>query len=363
MNADRVDLTNTLLWLMLIGFGSVMIISAVTGSVRLNGGDLMFRQGLYVGIALLAYVVALLLPMRFWEFAHRPMMLLAIAFCAVVLLPGIGDTAGGAQRWIRVAGFSIQPAEIAKFAVVLYMAGYLARFEDNITERGTLLRPLMMVGGLAALLLVQPDFGTVVVCVGVCVALLFLAGARMSHVLLLVMLGGVLLRLVAYASPYRVERLITFLDPWPFATQEGYQLVQSLIAFGRGEFAGLGLGAGVQKLDFLPEAHNDFIYAVVAEELGLIGALLLLVLLSVLVLRMLRAARATGDSFARYLGYGAGLLFGIQVLINVGVNVGLLPTKGLTMPFVSYGGNSLIICCALFGMSQRAFWEHGDVRR
>lgn len=360
---NRLDLTTTLLWLVLIGFGSVMIASAVTGPERLDGGSMMVRQGIYVVLSLFAWVVALVLPVRTWELLHRPMLVLAMLMCGIVLLPGIGDSALGAQRWIRIGGFSIQPAEIVKFAVVLYMAGYIARFEDRITDSGTLIRPLAMIGVLAAMLLAQPDFGTVVVIVGLAVALLFLAGARMLHVGLLVLLGGLLLQTLAYASPYRVARLTTFLNPWEKATEDGYQLIQSLIAFGRGEFTGLGLGSGVQKLGYLPEAHNDFIFAVVGEELGLIGAVVLIVLLGALVLRLLRAARATQEPFARYLSYGVGLFFGIQMLISVGVNVGLLPTKGLTLPFISYGGNSLIICCALFGIAQRALWEHSDVSR
>lgn len=360
---NRLDLTSTLLWLILIGFGCVMIASAVTGPERLDGDSLIMRQGIYVVLALFAWAVGLILPVRTWELLHRPMLIVAMLMCGVVLLPGIGDSALGAQRWIRIGGFSIQPAEIVKFSVVLYMAGYVARFEDRITASGTLIRPLAMIGVLAALLLAQPDFGTVVVIVGLSVALLFLAGARMLHVSLLLVLGGVMLQALAYASPYRVARLTTFLDPWEKATADGYQLIQSLIAFGRGEITGLGLGSGVQKLGYLPEAHNDFIFAVVGEELGLIGALLLIVLLGALVLRLLRAARATQEPFARYLSYGVGLFFGIQMLISVGVNVGLLPTKGLTLPFVSYGGNSLIICCALFGIAQRALWEHSDVAR
>ena len=206
----------------------------------------------------------------------------------------------------------------------------------------------------------QPDLGTAAVLGVVLVALLFLAGVRLRYFLAALLGGGGLLALVAWALPHVRPRLLSFVNPWADALNSGYQLVNSLIAFGRGELFGLGLGEGIQKHWYLPDAHNDFIYAVVAEELGLLGALILLGLLAVLVLRILRTARLAslrGAMFPSYLCYGVGLLLGVQSLVNIGVATGSLPTKGLTLPFVSYGGNSLILCAALLGMVARAQWE------
>jgi len=226
-------------------------------------------------------------------------------------------------------------------------------------------RPLALVGLLCGMLLLEPDFGSVVVLAGVTGGVLFLAGARLRHFLLIVLVAVLLLAVLSVLQPYRLQRLVTFLDPWAVAYGSGYQLTQALIAFGRGDLFGLGLGAGIQKLLYLPEAHNDFIFAVVAEELGLIGALVVFGLLIALVLRIFRiAGKALADErpFAGYLAYGTALLLGIQCVINVGVNTGTLPTKGLTLPFISYGGNSLIVCCALIGLVLRVQLERGRSR-
>jgi cell division protein FtsW len=276
----------------------------------------------------------------------------------------------GAQRWIRLGGFTLQASEFAKPLLLLYMAGYLSRPAVNALARGKrksqdsaqanmvkLLPAALAVTSLGSLLLLQPDFGATVVLAVMTIGMLFVAGTRLGYFILLVLAAAAVLALLIVVQPYRWNRLVSFSDPWSHAFGGGYQLTQALIGFGRGDWFGLGLGEGVQKLFYLPEAHNDFILAVIAEELGIVGVLAVLALLLLVVYRAFRSGRRAlnaGLPFAGYLCYGVGLLLGVQVLFNAGVNTGLLPTKGLTLPFISYGGNSLLVCCALLGLVARA---------
>ena len=346
-------------WLLTLGFGFVMVVSA---SVAMSQ-DYFSRHGIYLGLALIGFLVVLAIPLRFWQQTHRLAWLAAVALCGLVLAPGIGQEVNGARRWIDLGPFTLQPAELAKLCMVIYLAGYLARV-DLAKSPGAmqLLRPLLMLGAVAAPLAMQPDIGTVAVLGATTCTLLFLAGARLRYFAPLALAGIGLFAVLTVAAPYRMQRLASFTDPWASAFGSGYQLVQALIAFGRGELFGLGLGAGIQKLYYLPEAHNDFIFAVIAEELGLAGALALLCLLAALVHRMLRMGRDLlrgGQAFGGYLCYGAGIAIGLQSLINLGVTSGLLPTKGITLPFVSYGGNSLIVCCVMVALACRARMEAG----
>ena len=349
----RIDHPLLMIWLVILALGTVMVASSAVENVS--------KHGFFVILALLAFGFMLLVPLRLWQASHRLAWLVAFGLCAVVLIPAVGGQVNGARRWIDLGGFTLQPAEISKFLLLVYVAGYLARFSDQIADQPlVILRLLVMIGAVAGLLLRQPDFGSVVVIGASVCGMLFIAGARLRHFFAVVALAGTALVALAYTQPYRMARLTTFTDPWSYAFDGGYQLTQALIAFGRGEFFGLGLGESIQKLDYLPEAHNDFIFAVVAEELGLLGASGLLALFAVLLLRLLRVARVTLRSsapFAGYLVYGVALLLGIQFLINIGVNTGVLPTKGLTLPFVSYGGNSLIVSCAMLGLVTRAQME------
>ena len=355
--ATRWDPTLLLVWLAILGLGTVMIAS----SSAAMSGSYIVKHGAFLVASLLAFSFVLVVPLALWEKCHRLAWLLAVTLCLIVLLPGVGLEVNGAQRWIGLGGFSLQASEAVKFLVLVYLAGYLARFDEHIADSAfALLRPLLMVGVIGVLLLLEPDFGSVVVLGAAACGMLFVAGARLRHFLVLVVAAGGLLAGLAMLQPYRLERLITFTDPWSFAFSSGYQLTQALIAFGRGEITGLGLGEGIQKLFYLPEAHNDFIFAVIAEELGLIGSVAVVLLFAVLVVRILRIARIGLDDrrqFAGYLCYGVGLLLGVQCLINMGVNTGLLPTKGLTLPFVSYGGNSLLVSCAMLGLVFRAQLE------
>ncbi len=344
----------------ILALGTVMVASA---SVAISD-TLLLKHLVFLAAALAGMGFVLCVPLEWWRRGHRLAWLTAVALCVLVLIPGVTHQANGARRWIGVGGFSLQPAEAVKFLLLVYLAGYLERFHGAFTDDvRALVRPVLMVGVVGALLLLEPDFGTVVVLAGATCALLFVAGARLRHFLLIVLLGSVLVGAVAVLQPYRLERLVTFVDPWQFAFGSGYQLTQALIAFGRGEIFGLGLGNGIQKQFYLPEAHNDFIFAVIGEELGLVGALAVVVLFAVLVLRIFRLGRrslAAGNVFGGYLAYGVGLILGVQFLINLGVNTGILPTKGLTLPFVSYGANSLVVSCAMMALVVRLQIEEGE---
>jgi cell division protein FtsW len=354
------DRTLVFSWLLILGLGTVMVASA---SVAIDGA-LLLKHGFYLVLSLTGFLVVLMIPLDWWRQGHRLALLLSLLLCAAVLLPFIGVEAKGARRWIGLGAFSIQAAEVCKLLLLVYLAGYLQRFQHELADHPlALLRPLAMLSLPAGLLLMQPDFGTVVVLMTVAIALLFIAGARLRHFLLLVLLGVGAVAALAVLEPYRMERLLSFLNPWQFAFSSGYQLTQALIAFGRGEIFGLGLGEGIQKLSYLPEAHNDFIFAVIAEELGLVGALALIALFALLIVRIFRVGRTAlleGNHFGGYLAYGVGLMLGIQCLVNLGVNTGVLPTKGLTLPFVSYGGNSLIVSCAMIGLVLRLQMERSQ---
>jgi len=354
---QRWDAMLLLVWLTILGLGTVMVASS---SVAI-GNSYILKHCAFLLASLLGFGVVVAIPLGVWEKCHRLAWLLAVILCLLVLVPGIGVEVNGARRWIGFGGLSLQASEFAKFLVLVYLAGYLARFDEQLDGNMlALLRPVLMTGLLGLLLLLEPDYGSIVVLAAAACGMLFVAGARLRHFLALVVGAGLLLAALALLQPYRLQRLITFTDPWAFAFGSGYQLTQALIAFGRGELFGLGLGEGIQKLFYLPEAHNDFIFAVIAEELGLIGAIGVVVLFAILIVRILRVARFAMDDrrrFSGYLVYGVGLVLGVQCLINMGVNTGLLPTKGLTLPFVSYGGNSLLVSCAMLGLVFRAQLE------
>ena len=353
----RLDAPLMVSWGLVLGIGLVMVASA---SVAMDV-PYVARHGIHLTIGLMGFLLMLCVPLKVWSQTHQIALLGALTLCALVLVPGVTEEVKGARRWIDFGGFTVQPAEVAKGAMILYWAGFLARRDEALRESlWPALPPLVGFAALVALLILQRDFGNVAVLSAVLGAMLFLAGLRLRYFVLLVLAGGAGLAGLIWMEPYRVERLVSFSDPWAQAYDSGYQLTHSLIAFGRGEVFGLGLGEGIQKLWYLPEAHHDFIFAVIAEELGLVGALALMALLGLIIVRILHTARTAigcGDKFAGYLCYGVALLLGAQTLINVGVATGSLPTKGLTMPFISYGGNSLIVCAALVGLAGRAQLE------
>ncbi len=356
----RIDTSLVAAWLVLVVVGIVMVCSA-TASEPEGAGYYLTKHCVFV-VGAMAVVAGLAwIPLRVWEIVHVPCLVLAIVLCALVLVPGVSQEINGSRRWVELGVIRLQPAETAKFLVVVYLAGCVARAGDALsTHWQLLLKPVGWVLAVLVLILFQPDFGSVVLLALLTGGILFLGGARWRDFLLLAVLGGVALAAVAVVQPYRVERLMTFLDPWATPFGSGYQLTQALIAFGSGGFFGLGIGEGVQKLFYLPYPHNDFIYAVIAEELGMVGAvgvLALLVALTVRICRIGRDAVAERRIFAGMVAYGAALLLGMQTVFNVGVNTGMLPTKGLTLPFVSFGGNSLLVCSALVALSLRAHYE------
>ena len=356
----RIDLSLVTAWLVLVVVGIVMISSA-TASEPGGSGYYLAKHGVFVLGSMIVAAGVASIPLRLWEIVHVPCLVVAVVLCALVLIPGVSQEINGSRRWVELGFVRLQPAEASKFLTVVYLAGCVARAGDSLaTDWRQLLKPLGCVLVLLVPILCQPDFGSVVLLALLTGGILFLGGARLRDFLLLAVLGGVALASVAVIQPYRVERLMTFLDPWATPFGSGYQLTQALIAFGSGGFFGLGIGEGVQKLLYLPYPHNDFIYAVIAEELGLVGAVAVLALLVALTVRICRIGRdavAERRVFAGLVAYGAALLLGMQTVFNVGVNTGVLPTKGLTLPFVSFGGNSLVVCSGLVALALRAHYE------
>lgn len=359
-----VDPVLILLWLALLSMGLVMISSASIAFAAEEYGDPWFfakRHGVYLalGVVLASLVVAV--PVRLAQQYAGWLMLATLVLLCVVLIPGIGREVNGARRWLDLGVISVQVSEVAKLAAVLFFASFFARRHQELyTGWQGFAKPVMVLGLMCLLLLCQPDFGSAVVLASVVLAMMFIAGVKLWHFGLLGMVALLALGALAVFEPYRMSRLVTFLDPWSAQFGSGYQLTQSLIAFGRGEWFGLGLGNSLQKLFYLPEAHTDFIAAITAEEFGLIGLVVLLSVYGALIVKVFRIARASLTAnrlFAAFATYGIAILLTFQVFINVGVAAGLLPTKGLTLPFVSYGGSSLLVGCALVAFVVRVDWE------
>ena len=342
--------------------GLVMVTSASLQIAETRLGSPSYfamRHGIYLLLAVFAGVFTyVMVPMAMLEKLRYVALIAAVAVLVLVLLPGIGREVNGSQRWISVAGFTIQPSEIAKLGFVVYLAGYIREWREPLqTSWAAFLKPLGLLGVLTFLLLLEPDFGAVMVLGMTAMGMLFMAGVPSKRYLLMVLVAVVMAALIAVLEPYRVMRLLSFLDPWADQFGSGYQLTQSLIAFGRGHVLGVGLGNSVQKLFYLPEAHTDFVYAVLAEELGLLGNLVLIFLFSLVCYRIFRLAvqlLEQGKVFAGQMVLGFGLIIAAQAFINMGVNMGVLPTKGLTLPFVSYGGSSLIVCAVMIALVLRA---------
>ena len=291
-----------------------------------------------------------------WSNLSWTLLIFACAMLVVVLIPGVGRAVNGSMRWIALGPITVQPAEIAKFCCLVFFASFLTRRQEKLRHWSSFMVPISVLGIVAILLLLEPDFGSVVVIAGTALAMVFLAGARLPHTFMLVGLAACGLVMMAIFSPYRLQRLTTFWDPWAEQYAAGYQLTQSLIAFGRGEWFGVGLGNSVQKLFYLPEAHTDFVFAILAEEWGLVGGLLVIGLYSALtwsLLRLVRKALQKQAYFAALLTFGIAVLLAGQAFVNMGVASGLLPTKGLTLPFVSSGGSSLVVCFGLFALAWR----------
>jgi len=348
----------------LIGFGIVMVASA---SMHLGGqnGDVMRYVNRHLFALLLGLAVGWLVyrtPMHWWQKSSTGLYFFGLVLLALVFIPGLGREANGAQRWVAAGPLSLQTSEFMKVFVVLYMSGYLVRRQLEVANSvWGFVKPIILLIVACSLLMFQPDFGTTAVLLMTAFGMLFLGGAPLwQFAALLTLAIGALLALI-WVSPYRLERVTSFLNPWEHVQDSGYQLAQALIAFGRGEWIGVGLGNGIQKQFYLPEAHTDFVMAVIGEEFGLLGTLLVICMFGVIVWRSYAigaCAETRGDRYAAYVAYGLGLWLGMQAFVNIGVNVGLLPTKGLTLPFLSYGSNSLIVCCIAIGMLSRVRYEN-----
>jgi cell division protein FtsW len=338
----------------LVGFGLVMVYSSSAITAQDKLGDAFFflkRQAFAAALGLVAMAVSMKLGYRRMARLAYPLLVVAVILLILVLIPGLGTKVGGAKRWLRFPGVSVQPAEIAKLAWVVYLSYSLAKKREKVKHFSIGFLPHL---GLAAMLvglcMLEPDFGSSVALLFLMFVLLFAAGARLSW-----LVGSVLLAIpFAYTaiatSEYRMKRITAFLDPWANRQGSGYQVAESLMSIGSGGMTGLGLGDGRQKLFFLPEAHTDFIFAIIGEELGLLGVGALITLYGVVIWRGIRASLNATEPFGSYLGLGITALIGFQAVVNMAVAMGMVPTKGLTLPFISYGGSSLIVLMGAAGL-------------
>jgi len=348
----------------LLGFGIVMVASASMHLGQHNGDIMRFVHrhlfALVLGVA--AGWLVYRTPTHWWQKSSTGLYFFGLVLLALVFIPGLGREANGAQRWVAAGPMSLQTSEFMKVFVVLYMSGYLVRRQLEVANSvWGFVKPIILLIVACSLLMFQPDFGTTAVLLMIAFGMLFLGGAPLWQFAALLTVAIAALLALIWVSPYRLERVTSFLNPWEHVQDSGYQLAQALIAFGRGEWTGVGLGNGIQKQFYLPEAHTDFVMAVIGEEFGLLGTLLVICMFGVIVWRSYAIgarAEVRGDRYAAYVAYGLGLWMGMQAFVNIGVNVGLLPTKGLTLPFLSYGSNSLIVCCIAIGMLSRVRYEN-----
>jgi len=364
--------------LLLLALGLLMVTSASMPMADRQTGQpfyFLIRQGAFALIGLLAAGLVFQVPLMRWRRLGPMLLIAAMGLLVLVLIPGIGKEVNGSMRWIGLGPINIQVSEMAKLFTLVYVASYLKRHGAELqnTNFGTsalaLLRPMAVLAVLAVLLLLEPDFGSVVVLMATAMGMIFLAGVNLWQFGTLVVGTSAVMAVLIWSSPYRRDRLLSFLNPWEDPFGSGFQLTQSLIAIGRGEWFGVGLGESVQKLFYLPESYTDFLFAVLAEELGLASILTIIALFMTLVWRAFRIgqrAERMGMKFSAWLAYGIGLWFGIQSLFNMGVNMGVLPTKGLTLPLMSYGGSSLVVMCMALALllridvETRAGGVHGE---
>ena len=359
----EIDWTLLVITLVLASFGLLMVGSAsmsVSEYLYNSPWTIVKNHGMYLLLGLGASLVLFQVPMSLWQQYSWVLLAISVLLLLVVLVPGVGKRVNGSQRWLAWP-VSIQVSEIAKFFLVIFFADYLSRFHIALkTSWRGFLPPFAIVCLVALLLLLEPDFGNTLVIACTVFAMMFIAGAKLLQFSGLALMGAMAMALIAIVTPYRMQRLVTFLDPWQDNFGSGYQLTQSLVAFGHGNWFGVGFGNSLQKLFYLPDAHTDFIFAIIAEEFGLVGALIVLALFALLVLRIFKLSRRAilhRNYFIALAAFGIAFLIAMQALVNMGVASGALPTKGLTLPFISYGGSSVIINCLLISFTLRMHWE------
>ena len=348
------DLLLMCITLLLVLTGVVMIYSASGGlSDRAFGSSavLLRRHLVHLSVGLAGLMIAMRVPLDRWKRWIPLALLVCFVLLILVLVPGIGAKAGGARRWFRVGPVSIQPTEILKFALIAFVASYLDRKQDILAHFFRGVMPGMAVMGVFLLLvLLQPDFGSMVLIALTLLLMIFVGGAKPGHILASLSAFLVIGAYLVVSQSYRMKRLLIFLDPWQDPQDTGFQIIQSYLAIGNGGPFGVGLGASREKMFFLPDAHTDFIFSILAEELGLLGVLAVMFLFACFIWRGYRASLAAADDFARYLGYGITTLFGLQIVLNMAVVMGLMPTKGLPLPFISMGGSSLVSSLFMTGI-------------
>lgn len=340
--------------LLLVGIGIVMVYSASSAlALKKFGSEYFFlkKQALFAAGGIIALVVYKHIPYRWYQLLAYPILLLALGFLAAILFSGWGASAGGAARWLRLGSISFQPSEFARFAIVIFIAYSMNKKRERLEDFyiGFLPHVLVLLA-FTALIFLQPDFGSVMILGALTWIMLFIGGASLRHLTVSLLPILPLLYYFMMHAEYRFKRVMSFLNPWDYPTEEGYQIIHSLMAFGTGGLWGAGIGKGYQKLFYLPEPHTDFIFSVIGEELGLVGILLILSLYSIIVWRGISIARNTGNFFGSFVAVGLTTALALQVIVNMGVCLGLLPTKGLTLPFLSYGGTSLLINMASIGI-------------
>jgi len=345
--------------LLALGMTMVLSTSYLYSQERYGDGTYFFRKQLIaMGAGAIALIACSMVPSALYRRFAYPILALSFVVLLLVLIPGIGVSRGGARRWIMFPGFAFQPSELAKLALVFYLARSMAKKEEMIRTFSVGILPHLIVGGIfAGMLLLEPDFGTALILTMLLYFMLFIGGARIHHLLATGLMALPVLIYVMTKAEYRLRRLLTFLDPWSDASGSGFHVIQSLIAFGSGQVWGRGLGESRQKLFYLPEAHTDFVYSVIGEELGLWGALMVLALFGVIVVRGFQLTAKIEEPFDQYLAFGLTVLLGLQALIHMGVVMGLMPTKGLVLPFISYGGSAMVVnlmeAGILLGLSRR----------
>lgn len=348
--------------LLCLGFIMVTSASMAIADSKTGGNTFYFiiRHGISIVIALCVAVLVYQVPMKVWESSSVTLFFVALLMLIAVLI--FGDRVNGSKRWLNFGVLNLQPSEIAKIFILIYLSSFIVRKQAEIRHQWMgIIKPIVILSVPAVLLLLEPDFGSLVVLSVAAFVMIFMGGVRISYFLLLMISGSAAFYGILMTQSYRIQRMVAFLDPWGNQFGSAYQLIQSLIAYGRGSWLGQGYGNSVQKLFYLPEAHTDFLIAVLAEEFGLIGISFVILLFVVLILTVFFIARAAEKRqayFSAYLGYGLGAMIGIQSLFNMGVSMGLLPTKGLTLPLMSYGGSSLLATCAILAIILRVHKEN-----